>query len=602
MRKNYIQGTLILLIAVILQSVATKVVFGYSDKEIVDGIRKKIVYEQTYKFGDEYKFVLKDEQAVLLKCLENPDGIDSVLICLTADFLTDFASDYGWSKLLYIYMLHDGEIKGGGSPIPNNIGAIRGVGKAAAIAKWNINNERIRGLFVLTDNRQTLTEKFTNMVTNGWISSTGNWQEKIDFDLMRLTPNEQVEGFVRLWAEIKYNFANFDLVPDLNWDQVLTEYLPRVQREQTLREYNRLLSECVSRLKDGHTDVSTRFCNLFDDAQPALRVQPIEDKAVITEVGQSPEVVKAGLCRGDEITHIDGRVVRDILERSIYPYIFASTTQDRNARAFKRLLLGPPKSEIILRIRNLGGRERDVKLTRQLYWRKQMPVEESRLVEYMDLGDGIAYVAINTFNSSEVVGEFDKLMGNICEAKGLIIDVRVNNGGDSSNGDAIISRLITKPIPGTLWKTPQHIAAFNAWKRPKKWFMGEGRMIEPQQGKRYLGPLVILMGPQTVSAAEDFIVPLHASGRATLVGEKTAGTTGQPLQFEFSHIIRGRVCTKRDTYPDGKEFVGVGVIPDIEVHPTQKDIYDGRDAILEKALQIIKERVSLHSNTKASTK
>jgi C-terminal processing protease CtpA/Prc len=601
MGKSCIQVVLVLLTAAILQSVAPRVALGYSDKEIVEGIRKKVVRERPYEFGTECSFALKDEQAVLLRCLENPDGIDSVLICLTADFLPDVASDYGWSKMLYTYLLRDGEIaEGGGSPAPPNIGAVCGVGRAVAIAKWNPNGGQIRGSFILADDAPMVNEKFMDVAKNGWWSTRGNWHEKVDCDLLRLTPDEQVEGFVRLWAEIKYNFANFDLVPELDWDQVLAEYLPRVRREQTLREYHRLLAECVSRLKDGHTHVSTRLCSLlFDQAQPALEVQPIEGKVVITEVGESRDVVKAGLRRGEEIIRIDNRPVRDVLKKDIYPYVFASTPQQRDTEAFFWLLRGPPGSQVVLQIRDLAGKEREVKLVRRLDWDEKIPSEWSKRVEYRHLGDGVAYISINDFRSDEVVDEFDRIMERLGKPDGLIIDIRKNKGGNSAHGDAIISRLIERPIPRNLWKTPQHIAAFEAWGRPRKWFVGEAGTIEPGQGKRYLGPLVILIGPKTISAGEDFVVPLHASGRASLVGEKTAGTTGQPLKFNFSYIIRGAVCTKRDTYPDGREFVGVGVIPDVEVHPTRADIAAGRDVVLEKGIEVLKSK--LMSTTEGST-
>ncbi len=103
----------------------------------------------------------------------------------------------------------------------------------------------------------------------------------------------------------------------------------------------------------------------------------------------------------------------------------------------------------------------------------------------------------------------------------------------------------------------------------------------------------MLIGPETNSAAEDFVVPLHAAGRATIVGQKSRGSTGQPLQFSFlDGKIRGRVCTKRDTYPDGREFVGVGIIPDVEVNPSPADIIAGRDVILEKGIDILKSNIN----------
>ena len=117
-------------------------------------------------------------------------------------------------------------------------------------------------------------------------------------------------------------------------------------------------------------------------------------------------------------------------------------------------------------------------------------------------------------------------------------------------------------------------------------------MINPETDTPFLGPVVVLIGPETNSAAEDFVVPLHAAARATIVGQKSRGSTGQPLQFSFlDGKIGGRVCTKRDQYPDGREFVGVGIIPDVEINPTVEDIVNDRDVVLEKGIQILKEKI-----------
>jgi hypothetical protein len=51
--------------------------------------------------------------------------------------------------------------------------------------------------------------------------------------------------------------------------------------------------------------------------------------------------------------------------------------------------------------------------------------------------------------------------------------------------------------------------------------------------------------------------------------------------------VSARVCTKHDTYPDGREFVGVGVIPDVEIHPTAVDIATNRDVVLGKAIEVL---------------
>jgi C-terminal processing protease CtpA/Prc len=196
-----------------------------------------------------------------------------------------------------------------------------------------------------------------------------------------------------------------------------------------------------------------------------------------------------------------------------------------------------------------------------------------------------------SFGSDAIVEDFDAVFDKISKAKGLILDVRENGGGNSAFGDKIISYLIDKPIEGTRWKTRQYMPAFRAWGEQEKWYQGAPEVIEPRQEGSFTGPIVILTGPATFSAAEDFVVPLHASVRATVVGERTGGSTGQPLFIDLPGRGRARICTKRDMYPDGREFVGVGVVPDAEVHPTPADIAAGRDVVLEEGIKVLKSKL-----------
>jgi C-terminal processing protease CtpA/Prc len=103
--------------------------------------------------------------------------------------------------------------------------------------------------------------------------------------------------------------------------------------------------------------------------------------------------------------------------------------------------------------------------------------------------------------------------------------------------------------------------------------------------------MVVLTGHETASSAENFLVSIDSIKRATVVGQRTFGSTGQPLSFELPGGGKARICTKRNTYPDGRDIVGVGIIPDIEVNPTKEDRISGRDVVLEKALEVLKEKM-----------
>lgn len=399
-----------------------------------------------------------------------------------------------------------------------------------------------------------------------------------------LSAQERLIGFICLWTEIKYGFANFDLVPEVNWEETLAEYLPRVQREQSTADYYRVLQECTAKLKDGHTAVFAPGGRMFGDAPP-ISIASIEGKAVVISGTIGEEMKAAGLTLGTEITHVDGRSVADVLREDIYPYLSASTPQGRDCTAYRKLLEGLEGSLVTVRACRPDGMSVEMKLPRVSYGAAYPNLNP---VEYRNLDQGLGYLALNSFGSEDVVSQFDVLFDKILLADGLIIDMRANFGGNSSYGESIIARLIDRPLPSTHWRTRQYRPSFRAWGQPEEWYEAEPRMIEPQGDCPYTGPIVALIGPDTYSAAEDFLAVVHAAKRTTLVGRKTGGSTGQPLMIDLPGDGHARICTKRDTYPDGREFVGVGVIPDVEIAPTQDDVAARRDIVLMKGIEVLR--------------
>jgi carboxyl-terminal processing protease len=100
------------------------------------------------------------------------------------------------------------------------------------------------------------------------------------------------------------------------------------------------------------------------------------------------------------------------------------------------------------------------------------------------------------------------------------------------------------------------------------------------------GRLIILIDGGCISACEDLVEPFKDNGRATLVGEATQGSAGVPYTYDFHNGMSLKISVKREYFPDGSEFEGVGIKPDIEVHPTIDDFRNGRDPVLEKALEL----------------
>jgi carboxyl-terminal processing protease len=110
----------------------------------------------------------------------------------------------------------------------------------------------------------------------------------------------------------------------------------------------------------------------------------------------------------------------------------------------------------------------------------------------------------------------------------------------------------------------------------------------------------LIIGSRTFSVGEDFAMEFDFMKRGLLVGEPTGGSTGQPVSFVLPGGERARICAKRDTYPDGKKFAGIDILPDVQASAKISDFIDNKDSVLERALKEIKRQSTNEANHKAS--
>jgi carboxyl-terminal processing protease len=554
--------------------------------DLIAAAKQHVISTEDYVFNRDVEVQLRKGQTLQLNCPANEHEI--------AAFLAYYYENPVLNKTEEIIrvdaLFQDGSASGYGSRI-NGERALHQAGytKCLVITEWRMEGDTLHMKFRASDDL-----KYNQDIYRQWEAQYPDapraYKTRDLLPVVVIPEAERLAGFARLWSEVKYNFAFFDHVPELDWDGILLAYIPKVQAAQTDVEYYRVLRECIALLKDGHTTVGGPTDQTF--CEPPIRVQAVRGEAVVVQVCPARSIKNeearkrlqaAALRRGDVVTHIDGRPVQQVLSETLYPFIFASTAQDRDAKAYEHLLRGPHGTTVVLDVVRADGSKAQVPLTRSNYRFSHPPHE----FECKALEGGIIYVNLPDFASDRVVQEFDKVFEQIRPAKGLILDVRLNGGGSTRNGYAILSRLIDKSVPGSRWKSPKHIAAYKAWGREVPWEEGSHGTIEPHGAKHYAGSVVVLTGPETASAAEDFVVAFHACGRGKVIGQRTCGSTGQPLMVELPGGGGARICTKRDTYPDGREFVGIGVIPDVEVEPSRADIAAGRDPILSKALEVL---------------
>lgn len=412
-----------------------------------------------------------------------------------------------------------------------------------------------------------------------------------------ISNEEKIAGLSKFWSEAKYNFINFDLVPDLDWDKTYLDFIPKVLAAKSTFEYYRVLQEFAGKLHDGHTNVSfPKELQSEVMARPAIFARLVEGRVLIVEI-QDPKLTAEGIAVGQEITSVDGVPVKEYAEKNVAPYVSDSTPQSKATSVYEYFLLrGSVSKPVELELKDADGkifRRSLPRLTREQL--NSLP-NPTKSFDLRMLPNNIALVTINTM--SDGPGE-EKFMAEnfpaLSKAAAVILDLRDNGGGNSSVGYNILSYFIDKSFKGSSWYTREYHPTFRPWGQSDKVFGQEAEAISMEQIKQmrngvepFLGPLVVLSSPRTFSAAEDFLVAFKPTKRGLIIGEPSGGSTGQPLVISLPGGGTARICSKHDTFADGTEFIGVGVIPDIAVSPKVTDFTQGKDAVLERAIEEIR--------------
>ncbi|MBV7535047.1 hypothetical protein KW842_04605 [Duganella sp. sic0402] len=401
----------------------------------------------------------------------------------------------------------------------------------------------------------------------------------------KLTVEERIAGLTQFWAEARHSFVYFDKVPELDLNQVYMDYLPKVMAAQTTRDYYAVLRELAPLLKDGHTNIwAPGELNAEFEAVPPLRTALVEGRVLVAHVDDA--ALRGRVRVGDELLAIDGVAVHDYARLRVMPLVSAGAPQDRDFQTYTvGLLRGAAKEPLTLRLRAANGKEREEKIDRSAgYHWPEAP-------EFRMLDNGVAYIRIEHFTDDSGIKAFDAALPQILKARALVIDMRRNGGGNGDIGYKILSYLTRKPLIGAT----SYVRGADSYMRASSGSMVNWQRMPDWQyaltrEQVYDGPVAVLTGAQTYSAGEDFVLSFTIMQRGLTIGEATGGSTGQAINFTLPGGGAARVCAKRDTFPDGREFVGIGVTPSIEVRQTVVALRAGRDPVLERALAELSKR------------
>jgi C-terminal processing protease CtpA/Prc len=195
------------------------------------------------------------------------------------------------------------------------------------------------------------------------------------------------------------------------------------------------------------------------------------------------------------------------------------------------------------------------------------------------IAPGIGYIRFSAFlgTDEELAGLREWLAQNR-DAKTLIFDLRNHHGGGIEEQDLIFPYLFAT-------KTPLVRMAISKDMYEKRGFPMEGRpsFELAREADKMVGThsaipgentalrnakVYLLVSNKTASAAEHFALAMKSTGRATLIGEATAGANhfGGPRPINDHFAVWMPVGRTYDI-KTGKDWEGEGIAPDIAVDP-----------------------------------
>jgi Peptidase family S41 len=197
--------------------------------------------------------------------------------------------------------------------------------------------------------------------------------------------------------------------------------------------------------------------------------------------------------------------------------------------------------------------------------------------------DGVAVLSIDALGDER--GDFDRFLQQSFRslhdepARGLVIDLRRNSGGNSQLGDDLLQYLARVPWRQAArkeWKASERYREFAQGRLPDRMKSAspgtlvafEGDMTEPRdEPLRFEGPVAFLIGPYTFSSAMSLAAAVKEYRLALLVGEPTGGEAngfGEVLNFRLPRTqLAGQVSSARFVGPSGDATARGGVEPDV---------------------------------------
>ncbi|HYG80346.1 MAG TPA: S41 family peptidase, partial [Pyrinomonadaceae bacterium] len=364
-------------------------------------------------------------------------------------------------------------------------------------------------------------------------------------------------------------------IPQSHFAIIPPDKIPRLKSKRKLPGKEEAASEeedeeAAAGWEEGESDneIATQMLNGV-----GLDVRILSGQAVITRVEENGPAAKAGLRPGFVIKGVDGLPFDNIpAGPDLTPVVHVMMRE----AILVEYLGGEPGTEVGLTYLDGENREQAVTLRRERLKGSLSPQMGNLPPMYTELEakrlpDQLGYIRFTAF-TPQLAEKFCGAVKSLRDTRGLVIDLRGNPGGVMGVASGLVGLLTSKSgLIGVL--------------RTRS-----GGLPIPTFPQRfsYTGPIVVLIDGLSGSTAEVMAAALQESGRAKVVGERSAGAV---LGADIKELPTGALFEYARAgfkTSEGATLEGKGVTPDVETRLSRAALLKGEDDQLQEAVRQVK--------------
>ncbi|MDV8114364.1 S41 family peptidase [Bacillus sp. BAU-SS-2023] len=394
-----------------------------------------------------------------------------------------------------------------------------------------------------------------------------NLYEEMDYD----DDGYKLLALFRYWNIIEYYYPYTDIIEE-NWDEVLTTFIPKFVNTESELDYKLAISELTTKIHDPHAgvyDINETLTKYWGNKYAPIEFDLVEDSIVIKKIFPKYKN-KCELKQGDIVLEINDKDIFEVIkEKSKYRSL---SRKEAIVNCLQGYLFRTSNDSIKLKLKRDG---KDIIKNVKCY--NDQSMFDIKEPSHKLIDENIGYINPGQLSKNEI----DKIMDKFMNTEGIIVDLR------EYPSEFIVydlgKMIISKPTIFSKISLPSQSV-------PGEFIFEKDQIVNPDDKKHYKGKVTILMNERSQSQSEFTVMALRKGTKAKVIGSNSIGTDGNITEVYLPGGVTTTITGLGVYNPDGSQTQRIGLKADIYIKPTIDGIKEGRDELLEKAIEVIKTK------------